>query len=201
MGRPPVLRPQLRRDSLDGPAPDFPMAIRDWSARDIKRWWLRGLVAEGLLVAVPLGIALFGQRPHASPSPYPWFDTTLVTQHRPPDERAALLAQLERELDSLGLQMTSSGDSLLTFAFSDSETVTILSRSDTIQSIRLSPAAERAVTRELAPLAQGLGDALTDMGRRILMLLLVIYVPIPLALTGITAYWAVARPRAGAPAV
>jgi hypothetical protein len=169
------------------------MLIREWSSHRIKRLWIWGGVAEGFLIVVPLLLTLAA--PRSREPDYPLFDTTRVGQNVSPAQRAELVARAKGQLESLGISMTLDGDSLVTFAFSDSEAFTAVVRNDTMESFRLTPAAKRSLEREMGPTVGAVAGMMGDVTRRLMLVLAGIYLPIPLLLIVVTTYWAIARRR------
>ena len=170
------------------------MPLRDWKSSTIRKLWLWGLAAEAALIMLPyawnewrFARLVRMQREHAEA------DARLPPAMRDSIRRAAVAA-----LDSLGIGMTTSGDTLSSFAWNDSQVVTLRMRADTIQSIRMTPAAERAVGQALAPVVPRLIEGLVWVS---FWYVVIVYLPIPVALCLLTVAWDQTRYRSNPPPI
>jgi hypothetical protein len=158
------------------------MALRDWTPRRIKRIWAVGMGIEMLLIGWWAVFAWMAIRDR---------DRAIDSARRPVPERTAPQreAELHRMAARSGGSIFSSGDSLMVIRFSDSATQTLHFRGDTIVAMELSPAAQHGLDRSM----RGLGEGLKNLGRDIMIVLALIYLPIPTALLMLTAAWWTSR--------
>jgi hypothetical protein len=116
-----------------------------------------------------------------------------INARRSPREWDSLRRRAVASLESAGVRVTSSGDTLTRLAYNDSQSVTLVSRADTIRRIDLSPAAERGVGRTMRSVASGLkfSFSLAELA----LVLVAVYLAIPLALGVVTLLWWYQRSR------
>ncbi len=172
------------------------MTIRTWPAAKIKRLWRIGFAAEVGLVL--LGVAIIAldnaherrqQEAGAQPAQLP---RTALT----PQQRDSLARAARALLDSARVRLSEHGDTS-TFAFNDSTSVSVVVSNDTIRHVSLSPAAQHALANVLEPPFRALSQVIRTLMWRVLLILGIIYMPIPLTLGGITVYWRATRDHAG----
>jgi hypothetical protein len=148
------------------------MRIGHWPPRQIGRWWLRGLAVEAALILLPLAIGLLVPAEPLSPEQQQLQDFMARTdsQHRgllppPPPMSDSQLAAFKTYIrDSVGFE--------------------VVRRGDTTTVVALTPRADT--------LSQGAAAAFTALSRVamfVAIFMAVVYLPIPLALTGMTLIW------------
>ena len=155
------------------------MAVRDWSARRLRLFWLHGLVAELTVIAISVVIGR-ATRPPEAPL-LRQMHAVADSQERgllPPPELStpAERAELRQLLhDSLGLDIVRRGDSV--------HLVPINARGDSIvQSVD-------SVARSVARLTAGFSAATGDAVRAALWVVAAVLLPIPTVVLAITLFW------------
>jgi hypothetical protein len=170
------------------------VALRDWPKARVSRLWRWGMALEVALISLPFLAALATK--HRDHHPLPSWPLTHAEQgyQRPtPAERETLAIRTHAMLDSAGVKVLRSNDSVTTYQLDDSVAATLTNRAETLRSITLTPAANRAVTRTLRPILDDLSSGLNGLWRRVLITAVLIYLPIPVSLTALTLLWAWTR--------
>jgi len=169
------------------------MSLRDWPTQRIRRLWFGGGLLELALIVIPVTYAVIGsissRRGRGPVDSVPnWPSANRLT----PAQLDSLSHRAHAALDSMGARLDSSGDTAV-LHLNDSMAISLVKRGDTIQSIRLSPAAHREVDRAVGPILNALGEASEAAWRQFLLIITLVYLPIPLVLTTVTVAWVVQK--------
>jgi hypothetical protein len=169
------------------------MALKDWPPQRIKRLWFRGMILEAALVAAPIiaGVVLSFLAPLDSRSNSRLLGPATTFQGLPTTVRDSLIQAARLRFESAGVAI-SIGHDTSTFRFNDSMSATLVSQADTLRSIHLSPAANRASERALTSFSR----ALSAVWWQLFFVIGLIYLPIPIALSVLTVAWRVQRAQA-----
>jgi hypothetical protein len=154
--------------------------------------WMWGLAVELLLFAIPLVAGIVQERrvareeatreARADSARAAW-------ERRPQRERDSILAAAAARMKLTGVKVTTSGDTLWRLVYNDSQSVTVTRSKDTVKSVEMSPAAERAVGRTVGPIVTQFAAGMNKAVIRLLLVLAVVYLTIPVALSGVTVTW------------
>src|SRR5919109_3843826 len=148
------------------------MAIRDWPRSRLRRLWVWGLAAEAVLFAIPVVLGVVEQlrfKRDLAAAEARADSASAAWRRRPARERDSIRAAAAAGLDSIGIKVVTSGDTLSRFVFNDSQAVTVITRADTIRRLQMTPAAERGLGRTVAPIVTGFGRALEQLWWRFLV--------------------------------
>jgi hypothetical protein len=163
------------------------MSLRDWPPSKIRWLWLWGIAAEAVWVMLSFGIGHFQQFRMERRVERELAQAESINARRSPQEWDSLRALTRARLESAGVRVTQSGDTLTRLAYNDSQSVTLVAHRDTMTRLELSPAAERGVGRVVGTatsrITVGLGWTL------IVLALAAAYLPIPVVLGVITLMW------------
>ena len=146
------------------------MRIAHWPPRQIGRWWLYGLAVEAGLVLLLLAIGLLVPAKPLSP------------QQQQLQEFMARTDSQHRGLLPAPPPMSDSQRAVFRAYFRDSLGFDLVTRGDTTSVVALTPRAD-SLSRGVAAMLSGISQAVTVL----VIFLAVVYLPIPAALTVITA--------------
>ena len=152
--------------------------IGHWTPAQLGRIWVVGLLAEALLVLLPFTAALLT-------APHPQTDAERGLQ-----EMKARMDSVDRGLRPPLPTMSDSQRAMLKSYFEDTLGFRLVKRGDTTKVIATTPRA-RAIEAHVARALHAVGTVLITG----LTILAIVYLPIPIALLGITALWLWQRRR------